>query len=70
MSRENSFTPQAARRWSELGARSQSLYLNNVWCSECRKSTTIVRFKADMERGDLVLQGECIKCGGSVRSSH
>jgi hypothetical protein len=66
MSDDNTFTPQAARRWRELGARSQTLYLNNVWCGACRKSTTIVRFEAKMERGDLILQGECIKCEGSV----
>ena len=66
MSDDNAFSPRAARRWKELGARSQTLYLNNVWCVACRKSTTIVRFKATIERGDLILQGECIMCGGSV----
>ncbi len=66
MSDDNTFTPQAERRWKELGARSQTLYLNNVWCGRCRKSTTIARFNAKMERGDLILQGECMKCGGSV----
>ena len=66
MSEERSFTPQAARRWEELDARSKTLILNNVWCVRCRKSTTIVRFDAKIEQGDLILQGECIKCGGSV----
>jgi len=63
---EHSFTPQASGRWKELGARNQTLYLNNVWCVGCRGSTTIVRFKGKIERSDLVLRGECIKCGGSV----
>ncbi len=66
MSDDNAFSPQAARRWKELGARSQTLYLNNVWCIACRKSTTIVRFEAKMERADLILEGECITCRGSV----
>ncbi len=66
MNDQNKFTQQAARRWEELGARSQTLYLNNVWCGACRKSTTIVRFEATIEQGDLILEGECIACGGSV----
>ena len=66
MSDHNTFSPQATRRWKELGARSQTLYLNNVWCIACRQSTTIVRFEAKMERGDLVLEGECITCRASV----
>ena len=66
MSDDNTFTPQAARRWDELGARRQTLYLNNVWCVGCRRTTTIARFQASIKRGDLILEGECMKCGGAV----
>jgi hypothetical protein len=66
MAKHSHYTPMAARRWTELGARSQTLLLNNVWCIRCRKVTTIVRFTGKIERQDLILQGECIRCGGSV----
>lgn len=60
------FTPRAARLWTELGARPQTLLLNNVWCVTCRKQTTIVRFTGKVERGNLVLEGHCIQCDGPV----
>ena len=60
------FTPEAARKWAELGDRLQTSILDNVWCVKCRKPTTIVRFTGRMEQGDLVLEGRCIRCDGSV----
>ena len=60
------FTPQAAKRWAELGGRSQTLLLNKVWCTACSEATTIVRFSGRMERDDLVLEGRCIRCDGPV----
>jgi len=66
MGRETQFTPPAARRWAELGGQLQTKLLNNVWCGECRRTTTIVNFKGKIERGDLILVGECIECAGPV----
>lgn len=64
--KSSEFTPQAARRWAELGGRSQTLLLNNVWCVACGKTTTIVRVSGRMERGDIVLEGCCIRCDSPV----
>lgn len=66
MSETSGFTPQAARRWEQLGNRAQTLLLNNVWCVACREMTTMVRFTGRMEKGDLVLKGFCIRCNGPV----
>lgn len=60
------FTPLAARRWAELDVQFQIRLLNNVWCVNCRKTTSIVQYDGRMERGDLILEGFCIKCGGPV----
>ena len=66
MGNEQHFTPQAERRWSALGGVIQTRLLNDVWCGDCHKTTTIVNFSGKIERGDLVLEGHCINCNGSV----
>lgn len=30
------------------------------------ESITIVNFKGNIKQGDLILRGECIRCGGAV----
>ena len=61
-----SFTPAAEKSWRSLPANQQFRLLNNVWCVACGKGTTIVNFSGRIERGDLVLEGQCERCGGSV----
>jgi hypothetical protein len=60
------FTAEAARRWEGLGEQLQTKLLSNVWCVACSKTTTIVSFSGKIARGDLVLEGRCITCGGRV----
>ena len=38
----------------------------NVWCSHCAKVTTIVHYTGKVKGGDLILEGECERCGGKV----
>lgn len=66
MTQDPQFTPQAARRWSELDGSIKTRLLNNVWCVACRNGTTIVHFTGRVKEGNLVLEGRCIKCGGRV----
>jgi hypothetical protein len=66
MTRDQQFTPQAARRWSELDGSLKARLLNNVWCATCGEGTTIVEFTGTMKQGDLILEGRCIRCGGRV----
>ena len=61
-----SLTPAAEKRWRSLSAKQQFQLLNNVWCVTCTKVTTIVNFSGHLEHGDLVLEGQCERCGGSV----
>ncbi|MBK8129656.1 MAG: hypothetical protein IPK53_12415 [bacterium] len=30
------------------------------------KKTTIINFKGNIQQGDLILRGECLRCGGVV----
>ena len=62
----DNFTPAAEKKWRALSAQEQFQLLNNVWCSSCHKVSTIVNFTASVDRGDLVLKGQCERCGGPV----
>ena len=59
-------TPQAKARWDSISDKGKTLLLNNVWCISCGTARTIVRYRGRMERGDLVLEGECGTCGRDV----
>ncbi len=59
-------TPEAEALWGAISHRHQTLVLNNVWCTRCCRGTTIVLFSGHVEAGDLVLEGECERCGASV----
>lgn len=60
------FTPQARWFWQRISEPDQVRLLGNVWCSHCQKMTTIINFTGNIQRGDLVLRGECAGCGKSV----
>jgi len=60
------FTPQAAKIWEQIPAFAKTRILNNIWCGRCKRGTTIVHFTGSVENGDLILRGECERCGGAV----
>ncbi len=60
------FSLDAKRIWDAIPTRHKTQILNNVWCVHCAKVTTIVRYSGRMEGGNLVLEGECERCGGKV----
>jgi len=60
------FTPQGQWFWDSIPEHIQVKIISAVWCSHCRESTTIVNFKGNIKQGDLLLRGECIRCGGAV----
>ncbi|MEM7345310.1 MAG: hypothetical protein AAF485_13810 [Chloroflexota bacterium] len=61
----NEFTGQARKIWNGIPVEFQEQLIANVWCSSCGM-TTITNFKARVEAGDLLLNGECVKCGQPV----
>lgn len=61
-----SFTPQALKRWESIPGEVRQRLLRNVWCAHCRTSVTIAHFTGRIERGDLILTGQCNQCHGEV----
>ena len=56
---------EALKLWIGLPADTRQIFLNSVWCGECRKAVTIVDYHAEL-RGVVVLQGFCGACGHKV----
>lgn len=61
-----SFTPQALKFWEAIPGETRQRLLRNVWCAHCSKETTITHFTGRIQRGDLILSGQCNKCQGEV----
>jgi hypothetical protein len=59
-------TGQAKTMWDAIPPQMQQRILNNVWCVQCSKGTTITDFTGRVEKGDLILTGRCATCGGQV----
>ena len=60
------FTVEAKALWDSIPLQIQKQLINNVWCPHCSSVTTITDFRGDVEEGDLVLTGKCVKCGEYV----
>jgi hypothetical protein len=52
--------------WEAITGNIQIKILNNVWCVQCRKESSIGNLTGKIESGMLVLRGSCTKCGGDV----
>ena len=55
-----------ALAWQRLSPEHRLRILNNVWCVSCRRGGAMKLTDARMSTGDLVLLGECMRCGGEV----
>ena len=60
------FTPAAAALWSTVPAEVKPRILKKVFCVQCRCAVEIVNFSGEEERGDLILTGQCARCGHAV----
>jgi hypothetical protein len=60
------FTADAKARWQQIPIAGQKELMVNVWCGECRKSTTIRILNGKMCGNSLLLSGSCKKCGSAV----
>lgn len=63
---EDVFTPQALLRWKKVPEWARKKILNNVFCSRCRGSVTILLETAEMKDKDLILRGKCQNCGKNI----
>jgi repressor LexA len=60
------FGRQAKRLWERIPEDFRQTLLANVWCRKCASGTTIVKFRGEVEGGDLILRGVCSRCGSQV----
>lgn len=63
---DGKFTAAAEAVWDAIPPLIRERILQNVWCSQCKKVTTIAGVTGQMEGGSLVLEGQCIECGHAV----
>ena len=61
-----SFSKPAARLWAKVPDPMKTRLLNNVWCSQCRHSVTILCYSGRVMGRDLLLSGLCCDCSGKV----
>jgi hypothetical protein len=64
--KNSEFTPAAERFWQKIPREMQRKLLANVFCGNCTGSVTIYQFTANVENGNLILDGKCKTCDGSV----
>lgn len=60
------WTAEAKEAWEIIPLEIREKILKNVWCSNCRKMTTISDFEGRMEGESLILTGSCLRCGAKV----
>jgi hypothetical protein len=60
------FTPTASKLWAKLSSEQKRMILSNVYCGGCKAETMIINAHGKAERGSLILNGDCVKCGCAV----
>ena len=66
MDDEPVLTPQAKRIWESLDFRKRVMVLNGVHCANCPRAVAMQLQHGKVEKGDLILTGRCLECGGVV----
>jgi len=61
-----SLSPRARKLWEAIPGEVRVKLLNNVWCADCGKTTGICEVTGSVEKGALVLKGQCTSCGGKI----
>jgi hypothetical protein len=59
-------TPQAKKMWEAIPADQRLRILNNVWCVNCMKPSSMGAAKGHVDKGALLLKGVCTRCNGLV----
>ena len=59
-------TPKAKKIWESIPADQRLKILNNVWCVNCMKTTSMGKAEGKVDGGMLSLTGICTRCGGVV----
>jgi hypothetical protein len=60
------FSPKARAAWERITPEIRLRVLNNVWCTECKRGSSMALNSAILSGPDLVLRGHCTKCNQEV----
>ena len=60
------FTAPAQRLWENLDAGTRIMILNQVHCVSCPRPVSMQLQTARVAKGDILLNGRCLNCGGPV----
>lgn len=63
---DGEFTTEAKAVWGAIPSLVKDKILQNIWCSQCKSVATISGFTGQIVDGNLVLKGQCTKCGHAV----
>jgi len=63
---DGKFTMRAAVLWGTIPKEARERILANVFCVKCRGPATMTNFTGEEVKGDVILKGECAKCGHEV----
>ena len=59
-------TPQAKKMWDAIAPDQRLRILNNVWCVNCMKTSSMGAVRGRVDKGVLSLTGVCTRCNGLV----
>lgn len=62
----HTFTRPAEKLWGKIPTERRMKILNSVRCGNCTDTVTMLNITGNVERGDLVLNGKCDRCGEPV----
>ena len=57
------FTPEAALLWGTILAEAKKRILKSAICAKCNTFVELVNYYGTVEKGDLILEGDCSVCG-------
>jgi hypothetical protein len=60
------FSPPATAAWNTIPPEIRVRLLNNFWCGACRTTASVDLRSGSVSRGDLVLRGNCTRCGNEI----
>ena len=65
-SNNNGFSPDARERWNNIPPDVRLLLADNAYCEACKQQSSIKNIGGSVKDGDLILRGNCTKCGNEV----
>ena len=57
---------EALLMWEKIPNHARMKLLNNVYCSRCQKVTSAAQASVVRSGGDLLINGNCIRCDADV----